>query len=290
MLVDLLTVKTSDGVALDGVLRVPPSGARNVLPVDIVIMHHGVGGNFYRESFQDAIGEEFLQRGCTVLRVNNRGHDLAYNAPPPHQRLGAAYENVDQCRLDWKAWIDFAQARGFTRIGVWGHSLGAVKTIYYLATENDQRIARAVASSPPRFSYSAYCTRADGALFEAAVRNAQELASAGKEDALFAIEVPTSAIMTTRTYLDKYGPEERYDILKHLPKTEIPLLITIGGLEGREGQADRFAFGGLADKVAALVKGSNTKTFHLVEGADHFYTGVTDRLWTVVERWLSSTP
>jgi pimeloyl-ACP methyl ester carboxylesterase len=289
MHVELISVKTSDGVSLEGALRVPDGkAARNGLPVDIVILHHGVGGSFYRPSFHDAIGDELLARGCAVLRVNNRGHDLAYNAPPPHKRLGAAFETVADCRLDWKAWNDFAASRGYSKIGVWGHSLGAVKTIYTLANDHDPRVARAVASSPPRFSYSSFLARPDGDQFAAAVKDAQALVNAGKTDVIFPIEIPTSAIMTPRTYFDKYGAEERYDILKHLPNIKTPLLITIGGLEGREGQADRYAFGGLSDKVAKAVAGSNTKAFELIEGADHFYTGVTDKLWRAVERWLTT--
>ena len=41
-------------------------------------MHHGVGGNFYNPSL-DAVGDRLLAEGVAVLRVNNRGHDIAYN-------------------------------------------------------------------------------------------------------------------------------------------------------------------------------------------------------------------
>ncbi len=66
MNVDLVTIKASDGVQLDGVLRTPESGTALTLPVDIVIMHHGVGGNFYRDSFQD-LGAEVL--GARLRRI-----------------------------------------------------------------------------------------------------------------------------------------------------------------------------------------------------------------------------
>jgi len=136
MLVDLVSVRTPDEVPLDGSFRRPAAAADCSLPIDCIIMHHGVGSNFYKAHFHEEMSEKFLERGCAVLRVNNRGHDLAYNIMPKG-RLGAAFETVDDCRIDWKCWIDFAQAQGFERIGLWGHSLGAVKTIYYMATEND---------------------------------------------------------------------------------------------------------------------------------------------------------
>ena len=94
---------------------------------------------------------------------------------------------------------------------------------------------------------------------------------------------------TARVYVDKYGPAERYDILKHLPNVRTPLLVTIGGEEGiYEDRPDRFAFGGLAEKVDALASDLPNVTFELIPGADHAYTNRTDQLWAVVEGWLSA--
>lgn len=288
MNVELISVETSDGVTLDGSLRLPASQASD-LPVDIVIMHHGIGGNFYRAYFFEAMAEQLLARGCAVIRANNRGHDLAYNAPPPFGRLGAAFENVDDCRRDWKAWLDLAEARGFNRVCVWGHSLGAVKTIYAAAQDNDDRIARLIASSPPRFSYSAYLARPDGDLFKASVDEAQALADAGKTDVLFPIQIPTGALMTTKVFFDKYGPEERYDILKHLPKITTPILVTVGGLEGaRPEQVDRFAFEGLSETISGMAENQATLSSALIDGANHFYEDRTDALWSTVETWLTA--
>ena len=288
MNVELVQAETADGVPLNGALRLPEPGATGSLPVDAVVMHHGIGGNFYREYFFDDMAEQLLAQGCAVVRANNRGHDLAYNAPPPHNRLGAAFENIDDCRLDWKAWLDVLEARGFQRICVWGHSLGAVKTIYVLAQDADPRIVRAIASSPPRFSYSSYLARPDGDLFKSSVEEAQKLIDADQTDVLFPIQIPTSALMTTRVFFDKYGPEERYDILKHLPNIKIPILVTIGALEGRPQQIDRFAFGGLAETMTGLVETSPTMSFNLIEDANHFYDGQTDALWSTAETWLTS--
>jgi pimeloyl-ACP methyl ester carboxylesterase len=287
--VELVRVVTADGVRLEGTLRLATSPGASRLPVDVMIFHHGVGGNFYNQSFFEQMSAAFLERGCAVLRVNNRGHDLAFNSPgSPTGRLGAAFETVDECRHDWAAWTDLAEARGYRRIGVWGQSLGAVKTIYVLAGQGDDRIARAIATSPPRFSYSAYRARPDGAAFLAYYDRAQQLVDDGAPDSLFAADLPTSLVMTARTYVDKYGPAERYDVLEHLPNVRTPLLVTIGGEEGiYQDRPDRFAFGGLAETVAALASDLPSVTFELIPGTDHAYTNRTDQLWAVVERWLS---
>jgi len=285
MNVELVRVVTKDGVRLEGALRLSESGETGPLPVDIVIFHHGVGGNFYNQSFFEPMSDHFLASGCAVLRTNNRGHDLAFNSPGG--RLGAAFETVDDCRLDWPAWTDFAEARGFGKIGLWGQSLGAVKTIYALAVQGDSRIVRAITTSPPRFSHSAYRARTDGAEFLAYYEQAEKLMARDQPDSLFAADLPTSLIATARTYVDKYGPAERYDVLKHLPNVQTPLLVTIGGEEGiHEDRPDRFAFGGLAEKVSALASDLPNVTFELIPGADHAYTNRNDELWAAVERWL----
>lgn len=286
MLVDLVSIQTPDEVTLDGSLRRPDPGIECSLPMDCVIMHHGVGSNFYKSHFHDPMAEIFLARGCAVMRVNNRGHDLAYNHMP-QGRLGAAFETIDDCRIDWKCWTDYAESQGFERIGLWGHSLGAVKTIYYMANEKDPRIQRVIASSPPRFSHSAYLARNDGHIFGDQVEHAQKLADAGEMDAIFAITVPTGALMTTRTFFDKYGPEERYDIMKHLPEISHPILVLFGGLEGNiPANPDRFGFGGLADGVTEFAGGTDNTSCRVIEGGDHFYTGRTDELWAAVDGWL----
>jgi hypothetical protein len=76
--VDLLSVATDDGVHLDGALRRPASNSPAQFSVDLVIYHHGVGGNFYRPSVFDSVGDDLLGARCAVLRVNNRGHDTAF--------------------------------------------------------------------------------------------------------------------------------------------------------------------------------------------------------------------
>src|SRR5581483_7777117 len=124
MQADLVSVETSDGVRLDGALRRPARATEPQLGLDLVICHHGLGGNFYGASFFQGAGDRLLADGCAVLRVNSRGHDQLFNSP--RGRLGGACEIVDDCRLDWKAWLDFAEQAGFRRIAIWGHSLGAV--------------------------------------------------------------------------------------------------------------------------------------------------------------------
>jgi len=178
---------TSDSVPLDGYLRTPERRPADGA-LDLVICHHGVGSKFYTPSFFDSVGDALLERGCAVLRVNNRGHDDAFLVGT--RTLGAAYEVVDDCRTDITTWLDYAVAQGFSRIALWGHSLGAVKTVYFLSVQDDPRVVCAIASSPPRFSYEMYSSARDGEHFRTAVSQAQALVDAGTPEALVQATVP----------------------------------------------------------------------------------------------------
>src|SRR5256885_10306075 len=108
---ELVTTTTSDGVTLAGTLRRPPELHPSTIGVDLMILHHGVGGNFYRSTLFDRLSEHLLNAGCAVLRVNNRGHDLLGNEQQNGQpvRLGAAFESVADCVHDWRARADAAE-------------------------------------------------------------------------------------------------------------------------------------------------------------------------------------
>ena len=273
---ELLKVTTSDGVRLDGILH-RASGAPS-LGVDIVIFHHGRGTNFYGSSMTGELSDYFLNNGCSVLRVNNRGHDHAYQSP--HGWLGSAYEIVDDFRYDNKAWLDFAEASGYHRVLAWGHSLGAVKLIYLLGIEPDERIVRAIASSPPRFNHGAFVAGADGARRLASFETANSLIAADRPDALVEFDFGVSMWFSAVSLLDKYGPADRYDFFRYLSDINVPLLVTLGELE------DSLGFQSLAAEGAALAEHQSNLSYELVEGADHSYATRIPEIWSLASKWL----
>src|SRR5437660_1003816 len=78
MLVDLVRTTTRDGVRLDGVFQ--PAAAPGGLALDAACFVHGTGSNFYGSTLFDAFAERLLAVGCSVLRINTRGHDLMSTA------------------------------------------------------------------------------------------------------------------------------------------------------------------------------------------------------------------
>jgi alpha-beta hydrolase superfamily lysophospholipase len=271
-------------VRLDGMLQSPPADAPRAWPLDGVCFVHGTGGNFYASTLFDALGERCLQRGCAVLRVNTRGHDGISNAVTARggRRLGAAYEIVDDCRHDLRAWIELLKAKVGPRVGLVGHSLGAVKSVYALANEADLDVACVIAISPPRLSYSWFCSNPESAAFLATYQEADALMQAGRPGALLDVQLPLPFVITAAGYVEKYGPDERYNYLRFLAGVRPPVLLTLGAIEA----ANNVAFRGAADAVTELRR-PNVRVA-TIANADHFYSAARPELITCIDDWLTS--
>lgn len=288
---EIVSVRASDGVRLDGMFRKPEASGGNGMPVDVMLLHHGVGGNFYGSSPFESFSPWLLENGCATLRVNNRGHDAVSNAVRDGVRtpFGAAYEIIDDARMDWNAWLDHAEAQGYERIGVWGHSLGAVKSIYHAAVERDPRVTCVIAGSPPRFSYSHYAgVESWGDIEDAGKRFAETAALAmsyvekGEPEQLIKVEFPVPLLVSAGTYIDKYGPAELYDVVTRIPEVTAPLFCVIGTAEPLE----QFPFWGLPEEMQRLHGEVENFTFAYVEGANHSYSEHRGEVWDVTEAWL----
>ena len=289
MNVDLVHVQTSDGLRLDGFLRKPATPGESRFGVDVMICFHGVTGNFYQAGVYDEATDRLVEGGCSVLRVNNRGHDPismpAYNSAGLAP-LGAAYETVDECRYDWDAWIGFAAEQGFQRIGLWGHSLGAVKSLYYMSLERDPRVRCIVAASPPRFSHRIFSAAPEeGPEFLRVCALAQQHVDAGQPETLMQASHPVPLLIAARVFLDKYGVEARYDIVDHIPNLGVPTLLFIG-----TNESPRLSFADSPPEMRRLAAGMENFTFESIPGADHFYTHQRDYVWDLVSKWLEALP
>ncbi len=223
-----------------------------------------------------------------MLRVNTRGHDLVTAAGALGMRWqGAAFERVDQSPLDLAAWIEFLHARGYARIGLLGHSLGAVKAIYWLAQPGTAptaivSIAALVAVSPPRLSYSHYAASERAEVFLATFAKAQTLVDAGQGDSLMLVNFPLPYWVSAAAYVDRYGPGESYNVLRLIEQVPVPLLVTYGS---RELQTD-VAFRGMPEEIEKLPSKAPRKVA-VIAGGDHSYCSVEVSLAERIELWLA---
>lgn len=282
MLVELVRTTTADGLRLDGALRAAGEGRVRQQPTVIVL--HGVGGNFYSSSTFEPLLPQLQAAGYPTLTVNTRGRDSVFGAQLGNvrKRLGAAYEIVDDCRLDVVAWLKFLASRGQERAILLGHSLGAIKAVYAQANDRHANVAAVVAISPPRLSYAAFMNASESSLFFESMSIARELAKEGAEEELFTAKFPFPLLITAGSYIDKYGPAERYNILEFTSQLRCPALFTYGSKELAQGG---IAFAGLPAAINKLPSHSLREVL-TVEGADHFYAGVQDSLAEQVVGWL----
>jgi dienelactone hydrolase len=275
---------TRDGVRLDGSLQSPAAGIRPRLSADAFLFVHGTGGSFYSSTLVDSFAERFLELGVAALRINTRGHDLMSTAATREggRRQGAAYEVVDDCRHDLDAWIDWLVSRGYLRIGVVGHSLGAVKSIYALARESHPSVVCLVALSPPRLSYSYFCASGEGRAFQETYAIAEQRLRADQSATLMEVKSPLPFVVTAGGYVEKYGPDERYNFLKFVDRSPCPVLITFGSIELK----NNMAFRGLPEVLAPIAASHGRMQVEIVAEADHFYTGVRAEVVERVASWV----
>jgi Alpha/beta hydrolase family len=288
VLVDLVQITTRDGLRLDGMFHEPARNARSSVGLDAVCLVHGTGGNFYSSTFFDSLGECLDALGIAWLRVNTRGHDGISTAATASggRRLGAAFEVVDDCRHDLAGWLDWLRQRRGGRLGLLGHSLGAVKCLYALAHEAQLGAACAIALSPPRLSYSWFCSSPEGPAFLETYARAEQEVRAGQPGTLLEVKLPLPFAIAAGGYVEKYGPDERYNYLPLLPRVGCPTLVTLGSKEVDSNMAFRAA----PDEIRALSCRHPRVNVEVIPGADHFYTGVRSELNACLAAWLKALP
>ncbi|MFO0868201.1 MAG: hypothetical protein U0935_04580 [Pirellulales bacterium] len=287
MWVDLVRTVTEDGLRLDGVLHAPADGVVNRTAVDGCICLHGVGSSFYGSSLFEALTPSLTAVGLPTLWVNTRGHDNVFAAATRQGRrwLGAAFESVDECRWDVTGWLDWATRAGWQRIGLIGHSLGAIKAVYSQAHAPDERVRRVMALSPPRLSYACFQHDPQGAAFFDAIQTAKQQVAAGKDDALIRVQYPFPLIISAAGYLEKYGPAERYNIVPLVSQVACPLLFVYGQLELDSGSV---AFAGVPEALRRAARPGQELDVVAVPGADHNYTRCAAPLAEVLRGWLAA--
>ena len=100
MNVELVNVTTRDGLRLDGLWRKPEAGISSRLGVDVVVLHHGVGGNFYGAGMFEGFSEGGMHWG-PVAQTQPKGGEPG----PTEAQLTAARSHgrwVAECVARWR--------------------------------------------------------------------------------------------------------------------------------------------------------------------------------------------
>jgi pimeloyl-ACP methyl ester carboxylesterase len=250
------------------------------------VLVHGLGGNFYSSRLLHHFAATLLNLGVSVVLVNTRGHEMINTCSwsGRAQSVGAALEDVDHCRFDMNAWADFLIERGFASVMFFGHSLGAIKSLYATAKSPHAKVSAIVGLSPTRLSYHQLIDSPRGRLFRETIGRCQEMIADGRGGEPLQVQFPVATWMTPQCYLDKYGPEEKFNWGRFVGEVSIPTLLMFGEKE----LADDPAFAGVAEELETLKRGWNPLAIETIPSADHFYTSQFDAVDDVVTRWLIS--
>ena len=279
MHLSLVHTRTQDNIRLDGLLNQPgPSTQQsNPWPVDLVVFVHGTSGNFYQPGILEHFEHTVANSGTNTLRINTRGHDGLVG-----QQGGAALEHIDDCRLDLDAWFNWAQQHNSPRILLVGHSMGGIKSIYATAAHTVNPLA-IIAISPPRFCHSMYQQHPAAGPFREDYLRATQLVSAGRGDELIEVRQPLPIWIRASGFIEKYGPDDRYDLLRHLPQVTCPVLVQVGGQTTQQSPA----FNSLADDLQSLQLPPSRLTVQVIPDADMHYSNDPDEPVRQAADWFS---
>ena len=281
MLVDLIRLAAADGMELDGAFFAPPPDAAPAGPIDAALIIHGSGRNFYTPATA-AMADDLRRAGYAALALNTRGHDTVWIDRQTGAAAGNAYEILDHSRQDLRAGIDHLSERGCRRIALLGQSMGAVKVAYYAAIENDPRVAAVAPISPVRLSCSYYLESPDAAEFRANLETADRMEAEGRALDLFYVDFPIKEMFSAMAYLDKHGPLERYNIIRHAPRIRVPLFVLAGSTETHTRLRDV-----PQDLIAAAVHSPRAE-YLILEGGLHSLTNMMPQASAAVLEWLVS--
>jgi pimeloyl-ACP methyl ester carboxylesterase len=288
--------RTQDGLKLDGFLQRVAEQAKRQTAEDgsiqtasetLWILVHGVASNFYGSRLLQCCAEHFVGVGCDAVRVNTRGHDAMafFSNGLSVIQAGAAYESIGDAVKDLHAWVVWGKELGYRRIGILGHSLGAVKTVFSLSQSMElfSQVQQLVLLSPPRFSPSLFRADPRGTRYASAMAQAIEAMEGGEPDKLMRVSYPFPMLISARAYREKYGEPAKYDYLPLASSILIPTLWCFGSQEVRSGKGSFRD----ADQHWRNLGLPPIHSLEVIDRGDHNYAEVLPELLQCIDRWMA---
>ena len=274
--IDIHTLVTDDGVTLQLAWIAPRAADRPV-----ILATHGVGNSFTQSGLWHALSL-LAARGWGVAMLNNRGHDWVAMNAGDRRRIGAAYETIEDSRLDFQAGQHWLRERGHHRIVMAGHSLGGLKACYTQAHfAADDVVGLAMFSSPRLPDDKVW----DWARHEQLLAQCREMVAQGRGEELTHVEMPTNTpamkgLMCYRTYINKYGPDAATTALRFADRIRVPTFLLAG-----DGEKPQLSFS--IDMEQALVNAPSVRRV-MVEQCDHIYSGRHQAVADAAHDWLQA--
>ena len=286
----LISTQTDDGLELAGLLAEPD--AKNTLIVHV----HGMQGNFYEHAGPYA--EAYATKGISFLAGENRGADIVkwFDTNSAGKVIGGAYEVFEDCCYDIKAWVDYAERLGYRNVWLSGHSLGAIKTAYYLCQTKDPRIAGLIFLSPP--DNQGLVRDPDGAADHAVCYpEAQRLRAGGQGHQLLSHMLWGDKVLSADTYVNLFSEESPSNIFHYYDPNRSWAVVN-------EISVPVMAFSGTKDDgivpvmdpheamtllVGQLIRAPKVKT-EVLDNAEHSFKGFEAQIVDHAASFISSSP
>lgn len=285
MLGRLVQTNTMDGVRLHGFMTEP---ARSM---HAWVLVHGVNSNFYSSELLIKLTQSLATDDTAVLLVNTRGHDiLSFNAGSTPMRLGSQIESISAAELDLDAWAQFLTKEGFQKFSLLGHSLGALKSVYW-GLKNDDRLRMLVAVSPPRLNTEILLQDPSrGAVFAGHLKDAIDRCESGHPESVMKVRFPLPMWICASTYCDKYGSGDKYDYHAMANKLRVPTLWTFGQYEVERGSANFYKADSELQKLfSTSPQVQSNHSVRVIPNADHSYRDSTGKLSDCIDRWTGDS-
>jgi pimeloyl-ACP methyl ester carboxylesterase len=263
--IQLVRLKTDDGVNLTGILRRPRMSKETAC----VVLIHGYSGNFY-SGVMEFLPEAVASMGFATLAINMRDHDRA----PKRSRF-------EENRYDIAAAVEKMVRLGYRPIFLYGHSMGTNRVLYYLGATQDSRIKGAILTGPPGNLLEWNIRIFGSETANRVLRQAQDLVSMGKGDQWMLINLGPlgKALYTANHVVSLRGPKTVSDPFKNISRVSIPILIV-------HGLSDRLADPSVADRLRNSVNLSTNVTVVKIPDADNRFHRHRQDLVNIMHRWL----
>ena len=294
MLADVVRARTRDGFELFGLVHEPEERSGVA-----VVFVHGLGANGYVR-FTDALASVLPAAGVALVRGNLQDSDMLGIAESPRtaevSKSGGAYHRFEDSVLDLESWVSEAERRGYGRVVLFGHSLGSLKATHYLFRTGDSRVKGLVLASTADLvaMHEGRYTEQELADFLATARR---LIAEGRGANLMPPECGLGLLfqpVSAEAYLDRFDEPASWDVMdlydrgskrafEALRSVSVPILASFGTTE-ETVPVDRLdaAF----DRLQREAAGAPSFRRHVLEGANHFYSGYGDEVAAVTLAWL----
>jgi pimeloyl-ACP methyl ester carboxylesterase len=257
---DLIRVETEDKAALNGLLWEPQTSSDSLV---ILVPGATTGAALIPMHDYYPLATGLTAKGYSFLISNMRA---SYNYP---------YAEYADAVKDIAAFVAYAKSRDYSRIAIFGISLGGPRMAQYMAERNDPAIKAVgfIASIPsPYLEFQIRSSEADRQRLEDMLKHARALVAQGKGQEPIAFEdwFPggRSFMGTAQAMIGFFGaPSDKSapSSIRYGPQIKVPALVI-------HGDKDEISFPPNAKTIYDSLTASPQRDLIWVPGASHYLT------------------